>query len=84
LLATIADKGAGFRSLAGVWADTTTPYGRLMLTVLDGLAEFEPVLIRIRTNNGRARAKALGVRLGRKPKLTTLTRTGTHSDLFDE
>ena len=40
-LATIADKGAGFRSLADAWADTTTPHGRLMLTVLGGLAEFE-------------------------------------------
>jgi DNA invertase Pin-like site-specific DNA recombinase len=38
VLATIADKGAGFRSLADPWADTTTPHGRLMLTVLGGLA----------------------------------------------
>ena len=35
-LARIADKGAGFRSLADAWADTTTPHGRLMLTVLAG------------------------------------------------
>lgn len=69
-LATIADKGAGFRSLGDVWADTTTPHGRLMLTVLGGLAEFERELIRARTAEGRARAKANGVRLGRKPKLT--------------
>ena len=34
------DTGAGFRSLADVWADTTTPHGRLMLTVLGGLAEY--------------------------------------------
>ncbi|MEI7606130.1 MAG: recombinase family protein, partial [Rhodospirillaceae bacterium] len=40
-LRTIADMGAGFRSLADNWADTTTPHGRLMLTVLGGLAEFE-------------------------------------------
>jgi DNA invertase Pin-like site-specific DNA recombinase len=50
------------------WADTTTAQGRLMLTVLGGLAERE--LIRTRTGEGRARAKARGVRLGRKPKLT--------------
>lgn len=35
-LKTVADKGAGFRSLADVWADTTTPHGRLMLTILGG------------------------------------------------
>src|ERR687884_946500 len=69
-LAAIADKKAGFRSLGDAWADTTTPHGRLMLTVLGGLAEFERELIRARTGEGRARAKARGVRLGRKPKLT--------------
>ena len=49
VLATIADKGAGFKSLADTWADTTTAHGRLMLTVLGGLAEFERELIRART-----------------------------------
>ena len=42
-----------------------------MLTVLAGLAEFERELIRARTGEGRERAKARGVRLGRKPKLTS-------------
>jgi DNA invertase Pin-like site-specific DNA recombinase len=69
-LAQIADKGAGFRSLGDAWADTTTAHGRLMLTVLGGLAEFERELIRARTGEGRARAVARGVKLGRKPKLT--------------
>ena len=69
-LAAIAEKGAGFRSLRDTWADTTTPHGRLMLTVLAGLAEFERELIRTRTGEGRERAKARGVRLGRRPKLT--------------
>jgi DNA invertase Pin-like site-specific DNA recombinase len=41
-----------------------------MLTVLGGLAEFERELIRARTSEGQARAKANGVRLGRKPTLT--------------
>jgi DNA invertase Pin-like site-specific DNA recombinase len=40
-----------------------------MLTVLGGLAEFERDLIRTRTGEGRERAKARGVKLGRKPKL---------------
>jgi DNA invertase Pin-like site-specific DNA recombinase len=70
VLATIAEAGAGFRSLGDAWADTTTPHGRLMLTVLGGLAEFERELIRVRTGEGRARAKANGVKLGRRPKLT--------------
>ncbi len=55
------------RTRGDAWADTTTPHGRLMLTVLGGLAEFERELIRARTGEGRARAKARGVKLGRKP-----------------
>ncbi len=70
ILKTISDKGAGFRSLADVWADTTTPHGRLMLTVLGGLAEFERDLIKARTGEGRRRAKAQGKSLGRPFKLT--------------
>jgi DNA invertase Pin-like site-specific DNA recombinase len=69
-LATIGETGASFRSLGDPWADTTTPHGRLMLTVLGGLAEFERHLILSRTDEGRIRAKARGVRFGRKPKLT--------------
>ena len=73
LLNTLDDvtkRGAGFKSLADSWADTTTPHGRLMLTVLGGLAEFERELIRARTGEGRARAKAAGVHMGRPAKLT--------------
>jgi DNA invertase Pin-like site-specific DNA recombinase len=69
-LAAITGRKAGFRSLGDAWADTTTAHGRLMLTVLGGLAEFERDLIRTRTGEGRERAKARGVKLGRKPKLT--------------
>jgi DNA invertase Pin-like site-specific DNA recombinase len=50
--------GASFRSLGDPWADTTTPHGRSMLTVLGGLAEFERHLILSRTTEGRVRAKA--------------------------
>jgi DNA invertase Pin-like site-specific DNA recombinase len=70
-LASIVDRKAGFRSLGDAWADTTTSHGRLMLTVLGGLAEFERDLIRARTGEGRERAKARGVKMGRKPKLTS-------------
>ncbi len=66
----IAKAGAGVRSLGDAWADTTTAHGRLMLTVLGGLAEFERELIRARTGEGRVRARARGVHMGRPPKLT--------------
>jgi DNA invertase Pin-like site-specific DNA recombinase len=45
-----------------------------MLTVLGGLAEFERELIRSRTDEGRKRAKARGVKFGRKLKLTPYQR----------
>jgi DNA invertase Pin-like site-specific DNA recombinase len=70
IIATIAERKAGFRSLKDIWADTTTPHGRLMLTVLGGLAEFERELIRARTGDGRQRARGRGVRFGRPAALT--------------
>ena len=70
VLDQITKAGAGFKSLTDSWADTTTAHGRLMLTVLGGLAEFERELIKARTGEGRARAKAAGVHMGRPPKLT--------------
>jgi DNA invertase Pin-like site-specific DNA recombinase len=69
-LAAITAKKAGFKSLGDTWADTTTSHGRLMLTVLGGLAEFERDLIRARTGEGRARAVARGQKMGRAFKLT--------------
>ena len=57
ILAAISDAGASFKSLGDGWADTTTPHGRLMLTVLGGLAEFERHLILARTSEGRQRAQ---------------------------
>ncbi|HUB43661.1 MAG TPA: recombinase family protein, partial [Acetobacteraceae bacterium] len=54
-LAAIADKGAGFRSLGDTWADTTTSHGRLMLTVLGGLADdAESVVMRSGTDKAQA------------------------------
>ena len=69
-LATISEAGASFKSLGDPWADTTTPRGRLMLTVLAGLAEFERHLILSRTAEGRSRARSRGIKFGRKPELT--------------
>jgi DNA invertase Pin-like site-specific DNA recombinase len=70
VLDAVAKQGAGFKSLKDTWADTTTPHGRLMLTVLGGLAEFERELIRARTGEGRKRARDRGVKFGRPRKLT--------------
>nr|WP_255312131.1 recombinase family protein [Pseudomonas oleovorans] len=73
-LLEIADQlkmnGAGLRSLAEPWADTTTAAGRMVMTVFAGLAEFERSLIIDRTRRGREDAKARGVRFGPKPTLT--------------
>jgi DNA invertase Pin-like site-specific DNA recombinase len=70
VLDAVAKAQAGFRSLADTWADTTTPHGKLMITILAGPAEFERSLILARTSEGRTRAKARGVKFGRKPTLT--------------
>jgi DNA invertase Pin-like site-specific DNA recombinase len=70
VLGAVADRGAGFRSLADAWADTTTAHGRLMLTILGGLAQFELELIKARTGEGRKRAQERGVKFGRKHSIT--------------
>ncbi|MBD8548595.1 recombinase family protein, partial [Sphingomonas sp. CFBP 8760] len=67
---TLNDVGAGLRSLGEPWADTTSPAGRMVLTVFAGIAEFERALIHQRTSSGRVAARARGVRFGRPPKLT--------------
>jgi DNA invertase Pin-like site-specific DNA recombinase len=51
-LDAIGKAGAAFKSLGDSWADTTTPAGKLMLTVLGGLAEYERHLILARTSEG--------------------------------
>jgi DNA invertase Pin-like site-specific DNA recombinase len=62
--------GVGLRSLAEPWADTTSPSGKMILTVFAGIAEFERSLIVERTSAGRFTAKQKGVRFGRPPKLS--------------
>jgi DNA invertase Pin-like site-specific DNA recombinase len=66
----IKEAGAGLRSLAEPWADTTTPAGRMVLTVFAGIADFERSLIVERTSTGRIAAKARGVRFGPRPSLS--------------
>jgi DNA invertase Pin-like site-specific DNA recombinase len=83
VLAAVGERGAGFKSLKDAWADTTTAHGRLMLTVLGGLAEFERELIMARTGEGRLRAKARGVRFGRPRSLTPHQRQEAMQRLAD-
>ena len=71
---TITRVGAEFRSLADTWCDTTTAHGKLILTVLAGLAEFERSLIMARTQAGIARARELGVQFGRPVRLNARQR----------
>jgi DNA invertase Pin-like site-specific DNA recombinase len=66
----IDEAGAEFRSLADAWCDTTTPHGKLILTVLGGLAEFERSLILARTKAGIEHARDIGKTFGRPRKLT--------------
>lgn len=53
------------------------------LTVLIGLAEFEPELIRARTGEGREHAKARAVHMGRPPKLIAYQRRDAQKALAD-
>jgi DNA invertase Pin-like site-specific DNA recombinase len=71
----IVDAKAQFRSLAEPWADTGTSTGRLMLAVLQGLADVERDLIRTRTAEGRSRANAQGQQMGRPLALTPAQQT---------
>lgn len=75
VLDVVSKRNAGFKSLADVWADTTTAHGRLIITVLAGLAEFERELIKARTSEGRERAIKAGIKMGRKPKLSAHQKT---------
>jgi DNA invertase Pin-like site-specific DNA recombinase len=51
----------------GLAFDLSTPHGRMMATIIAGIAEFERELIQERIRSGIAAAKARGKRLGRQP-----------------
>ena len=54
-------------ALSGLAFDLSTPHGRMLATVVAGIAEFERELIRERVRSGMAAAKARGKKLGRQP-----------------
>jgi len=70
ILHRIGEAGATCKSLGDAWADTTTPHGRLLLTMLGGIADFERELIKTRTADGRKRAIANGRKMGPRFKLS--------------
>jgi DNA invertase Pin-like site-specific DNA recombinase len=65
----INEKSAGLQSLDEPWADTTSPSGKMVMTIFGGIAEFERSLILSRTEDGRRAAKARGVAFGRPQKM---------------
>jgi DNA invertase Pin-like site-specific DNA recombinase len=75
LVHKVTQAGAQFRSLADTWCDTTSPHGRLFLTILAGLAEFERSLIMERTQAGIAKARRLGKTFGRPARLNAKQRS---------
>jgi DNA invertase Pin-like site-specific DNA recombinase len=60
----------GFVSLGESWCDTTTSVGRLIIAIMAGIAQFERELIRQRCDEGLERARAKGIKFGRKPILS--------------
>ena len=62
--------GAGIRSLAEPFLDTTSDFAEIVFAILGVAAKLERRRILERTARGRADAKAKGVKFGRKPILT--------------
>jgi DNA invertase Pin-like site-specific DNA recombinase len=70
LIHRISEAGASFKSLGDPLFDTGSSQGKLLMTLLAAIAEFERDLIRDRTGDGRKRAMANGRKFGRPSKLT--------------
>src|SRR6185436_10307943 len=65
ILHELQERGCGFVSLGEAWCDTTSDVGRLVMTIMGGVAEFERSLIRRRCEEGIRRAKRKGTKFGR-------------------
>ncbi|EHQ99498.1 recombinase family protein [Bradyrhizobium sp. WSM471] len=69
ILHELQEVGCGFVSLGESWCDTTTDVGRLVMTIMGGIAEFERSLIRKRCEEGIQRARRKGTKFGRPTAL---------------
>ena len=69
ILHELQEIGCGFVSLGESWRDTTSDVGRLVMTIMGGIAEFERNLIRKRCEEGILRAKRKGTKFGRPTAL---------------
>lgn len=78
-------------AMSGLAFDLTTPHGRMIATIIAGIADFERELIQERIRSGIAAAKARGKRLGRQkgqrpksdrlaPKVLALVEKGAATD----
>jgi putative DNA-invertase from lambdoid prophage Rac len=65
-LRELESKRVSVIAVNGLAFDLGSPYGRMMATILAGIAEFERELIQERVKSGMAAAKARGKRLGRQ------------------
>jgi DNA invertase Pin-like site-specific DNA recombinase len=70
ILNEITSRGAAYRSLAEPWADTTHELGEVLAALVGYIARKTREDIIRRTTAGRQRARANGVKFGRKPKLS--------------
>ena len=70
LMERIRGIGANVRSLKETWLNTATPQGTLLFTIFAGVSQFERDLIKERTMDGLAAARARG-RKGGRPKANT-------------
>lgn len=70
VIESLSQRNIQFKSITDSAIDTTTPSGQLMLSMIAALSEFERNLIRERTKEGLAVAKARGRKGGRRPVIT--------------
>src|SRR5580704_14288286 len=69
ILHDLEEGACGFVSLGETWCDTTTDVGKLVLTIMGGIAEFERKLIQARCEEGITKAREMGKKFGRPSAL---------------
>jgi len=69
ILHELEEGACGFVSLGEAWCDTTSEIGKLVITIMSGIAQFERSLILSRTEAGIAKARAQGKKFGRPSAL---------------